>query len=298
MSKTLKAVGLAAIAILFLMGPSLTPPISYSINLKYEIVPDQDSMPGGGVKLTWSTPYSSPGDIVSGGCKGGTVYTEEQEDWQYIITLDGVDVDTVDQQGEHYEDQVYYVYTPCATIEAWPYCDGEKYGYGEKIEFRTEEESSFEIWTVEDFNYEYSRYPSGFGFDHSGSPYDYYVSYGGYWAAIDYYVDTDFVLHAGIDHDPSLNGRESSISREEGSYDELGTLKGFNEENYQVSQQLEEGGLYGLRIEPRASGLRPAEEIHYGKLEVVAIDGEKITLKILYQYEPEFRWVVGGVPPK
>lgn len=298
MFKTLKAVGLVAIAILFLIGPSLTPPISYDINLKYEIVPDEDSMPGGGVELTWSTPYSSPGDIVSGGCKGGTIDTEEPEDWQYIITLDGVDVDTVDQQGEHYEDQVYYVYTPCATIEVWPYCDGEKYGYGEKIEFSTKEENSFEIWSVEDFDYEYSSCPSGFGFDHSASPIPYYVSYGGHWAWIDYYVDADFVLHAGIDHDPPLNGRESFISLEEGSYDELGIVKGFNEDNYQVSQQLEEGGLYGLKIEPKASGLRPAEEIHYGKIEVVAIEGEKITLKILYQYEPEFRWVVGGVAPK
>ncbi|MBN2380331.1 hypothetical protein JXM67_11080 [candidate division WOR-3 bacterium] len=296
MIKAAKISGLVFLAVLSLAAPSLTPPISYNINLTYEIVPDEDSIPEGGVKLIWEEPYSPPDAVYSGGCKGTLVMdTTEREPWQYIIILDGEDVDTVTHRGEHYDEQVYYLYTPCATIVVCPYYDGERYdGEVERIEFHTTEDNSVYLYPVENSIYEEEWETAGFGFDHSAYASSYYVNCGDHWHAIDYYVDTSFILHAGIDHDPSLNGRESSLSTEEIGYDELGIVKGFDDENYQLSAQLEEGGVYGLRVETRASGLRPSGEIHYCKLEVVDLDDEKVELRILYQWEIEFRWVVEG----
>jgi len=272
-NRTIKIVGLFLVAALFLVG---TPPITFNIeNYWYEVVDDHEG-PGGGLLIHWDEPYTGGSNIF--GCSSGS----DDKDVRYIITVDGVDVDTV-------VETTYTLYTPAKLVQIWALVDSEYMSESPaEIELETVETPSLIVWSLAD---PLPEHPSGFGFTDEGRALSYLVQESMYAEEIDFYVDSALVLAASSEYQPeSLNAKKNWISTEESTYEELEIVSPAVPESYNATAELAEGGVYALRVQ-RELG-HESYEYFFAKAKVVAIDENEVVFKVAYQPEAGLRWVV------
>lgn len=275
MNRSIRIVLLVVIGTLVLLS---TPPITFNIDdYWYEVVDDAEGNPGGGLQIDWSEPYMGGSNIF--GCSSSN---DKEEDIRYIITVDGVDVDTV-------VETTYTLYTPAKLVELTALIDMEYTSESPaEIDLTTVTSPALVVWSIEDTT---GFHPSGFGFDvgyrGDGDALAYMIGEG-YDESIDFYIDTNLVLTASRQYEPeALNYKSNWVCEHDVAYDSVRIVKPFTvaEGNYTFEITCETDGVYGLRIEY-------IDESYFAKIKVLNIDGYEIAFKIDVQLERNLRWVV------
>jgi hypothetical protein len=275
MKQAAKIAALLLFAAVVMIG---TPPITFNINSYWtQVVNDAEGNPGGGLEIGWDEPYTGGGSNIFG-CSSSNA---EEKDIRYIITVDGVDVDTV-------VETTYTLYTPAKLIEIWALVDFE-YMSQDPVEIDLEPVTtpSLVAWSIEDTA---GYHPSGFGFDiglGDGSVSAYTIGTG-FDEEIDYFLDTGLVLTASYMYQPDhLNIRCGRICEQDEDYDSLTVVKPYSEfdNDYAFEMTCETGDVFGLRIDRSANA-------YFAKIEVLNTDGYEVAFKIDVQLEPGLRWVV------
>lgn len=255
-----------------------TAPITFNIDdYWYEVVDDAQGNPGGGLDINWSEPYMGGSNIF--GCSSSN---DQERDIRYIITIDGVDVDTV-------LETTYALYTPAKLVELTALIDMEYTSESPaEIDLTTVTTPALVVWSLEDIT---GYHPAGFGFDlgyHGDGSATAYMIGEGYDEDIDFYIDTNLVLTASSQYLPEpLNDRSNWICEYDVSYDSVGEVKPFTvaEGDYATEITCEADDVFGLRIEY-------SEESYFAKIAVVNIDNHEVAFKIDVQPERNLRWVV------
>lgn len=128
MHRSIRIFFLVIVAAILLIGIQLNVYEPYVRNLTYEVIPDEDGNPGGGLKLTWEPPWDGP--YRGSGCWGRS---GDPEDWLYIIELDGKYIDTTGELE-------YHLYTPGSQLVVCSF-NGDEDVYDEgrgRIELRSD----------------------------------------------------------------------------------------------------------------------------------------------------------------
>jgi len=274
MKQAAKIAALLLFAAVVMIGTS---PITYNINSYWtQVVNDAEGNPGGGLEISWDEPYTGGGSNIFG-CSSSNA---EEEDIRYIITVDGVDVDTV-------VERTYTFYTPAKLIEIWALVDFE-YMSQDPVEIDLEPVTtpSLVAWSLADTT---GIHPAGFGFDlgyNSDGDAAPYMLGEGYDEEVDFYVDTNLVLTATSQYQPeALNEKSNWICEQDVSYDSLRAVKPFTTGNYLTRIGCETDDVFGLRIERDG-------ESYFAKIHVVNINNHEVVFRIDLQLEPGLRWVV------
>lgn len=115
MHRKIKLVLPVVVAAILLVGTQLDVYEPYVRNLTYEVIPDEEGNPGGGLKLTWEPPWEGP--YRGSGC---WARQKDLDDWLYIIEVDGVGIDTI-------HELEYYIYTSGAEVRVNSFDGRESY---------------------------------------------------------------------------------------------------------------------------------------------------------------------------
>lgn len=274
MKNAAKTAALLLFAAVVMIG---TAPITFNIdNYWYEVVDDAQGNPGGGLEIGWSEPYMGGSNIF--GCSS----SNQEKDIRYIITVDGVVLDTV-------LETTYTLYTPAKLVELTALIDMEYTSESPAaIDLSTVTTPALVVWSLEDTT---GYHPAGFGFslgNHGDASAAAYMIGAGFDEDIDFYLDTNLVLTASSQYLPeALNERSNWICEYDVSYDSVGEVKPFTvaEGDYVTEITCEADDVYGLRIEYNV-------ESYFAKIAVVNIDNYEVAFKIDVQPERNLRWVV------
>jgi hypothetical protein len=263
MNKNIKIVFLVLVGTLVLVSTA-TPPW----NVNFDVTPD-----GEGIKLVWS----APSDYDEGsGCWG-----KKDSEYLYIITIDGVDIDTV-------EETEYTLYERCSVIEIAALKDGER-SEPLRISVAPADVVTLEVWELNGYG------ASGIGF--GISIYTYMMSEATNRDEIDCYF-TDF--------NQCYQGLYSLASADQIIYDQgySGSTSGWRKTL--ISEALDVSDIDDVDIVPAQGYGNAADSVkagntyailtqdgYYGLIQVMEIDettGE-IEIKATFQPIKGLRWM-------
>ncbi|MEO0206628.1 MAG: hypothetical protein ABIL22_08155, partial [candidate division WOR-3 bacterium] len=137
-------------------------------------------------------------------------------------------------------------------------------------------------------------HPSGFGFNAAGNATTYAISDQANWPYIDYWI-----------HSVSANEQEFASPNQASTpfNDEVNTTKNSGQTDYDAvticdapggyisPNTINANAVYYFWIDPDNDGWGTGND-HYGKIQVVGVNGYAVTLKLAYQVIAGLRWCV------
>jgi len=202
----------------------------------------------------------------------------------YYIYADGVKIDSVTTTS-------YDATTPAALYEVSAYAGDQESGK-DQIDCGAVETASLIVYGSGDPS---PDHPSGFGFNASGTATTYAVSDQSNWPYIDYWI-----------HSVSANEQEFASPHQGGQNgfnDEVNTTKNSGLTDYDAAKICDAPGgytapttinanaVYYFWIDPDNDGWGTGND-HFGKIQVLGVNGYAVTLKLAYQPIAGLRWCV------
>ncbi|MGB9720282.1 MAG: hypothetical protein ACPL28_02215 [bacterium] len=235
-------------------------------------------------EVTLETPDVS--FTVATGDNGGTLTLDWDEITDadgYYIYADGVKIDSVTTTS-------YDATTPAALYEVSAYAGSDESGK-DQVDCGAVETGSIVVYGSGDTS---PDHPSGFGFNAAGNATTYSISDQSNWPYIDYWI-----------HSVSANEQEFASPNQASTpfNDEVNTTKNSGETNYDAVTICDAPGgytapttinanaVYYFWIDPDNDGWGTGND-HFGKIQVVGVNGYAVTMKIAYQAIAGLRWCV------
>ncbi len=224
---------------------------------------------------------------VASSDKGGTLILDWDEITDadgYIIYADGDVIDTVTTTS-------YDATTPAALYEVSAYAGDQESGK-DAIDCGAVETPSLIVYGSSDPD---TTHPSGFGFNAQGQAVAYSISNANNHPLIDYWIYSTagggtirFVSPS--DRNPPLNA-EVNVTKNSGqsNYDNITIADAPG--GYSTQTDIASGAVYYFWIDPTNNNWDASTD-HFGKIQVVGINGVQVTLKIAYQPIAGLRWCV------
>lgn len=217
--------------------------------------------------------------------KGGTLKLEWDEITDadgYIIYADGEVVDTVTTTS-------YDATVPAAQYEVSAYAGDQESGK-DKIDCGAVETASLIVYGSSDPD---TTHPSGFGFNAQGQAVAYSISNPSNHPLIDYWIyssGSTIKFVSPSDRQPPINN-EVNTTKNSGqtNYDNVKIADAPG--GYSTQTDVVSGAVYYFWIDPTNDNWDASTD-HFGKIQVVGINGVQITLKIAYQPIAGLRWCV------
>jgi|UniRef100_A0A7V3RGZ3 hypothetical protein len=218
--------------------------------------------------------------------KGGTLvlnWDEITDADGYYIYADGKKIDSVTTTS-------YNATTPAALYEVSAYAGDQESGKDE-IDCGAIETATLTVYGSSDPD---TTHPSGFGFNAQGNAVAYAISNQNNWPLIDYWVyssgPTTIKFVSPSDRNPPLNN-EVNVTKNSGQTNYNDVKIADAPGGYSTQTDVVSGAVYYFWIDPNNDGWDASTD-HFGKIQVVGINGVQLTLKIAYQKIAGLRWCV------
>ncbi len=219
--------------------------------------------------------------------QGGTLTLEWDEITDadgYLIYADGAVIDTVTTTS-------YNATTPAALYEVSAYAGDQESGK-DAVDCGAVETASLIVYGSSDPD---TTHPSAFGFNAQGNAVAYSLANANNHPLIDYWIYSTagggtirFVSPS--DRTPPLNN-EVNVTKNSGqsNYDNVTIADAPG--GYSTQTDIASGAVYYFWIDPNNDNWDAATD-HFGKIQVVGINGVQVTLKLAYQRIAGLRWCV------
>ncbi|MBD3286956.1 hypothetical protein GF359_09925 [candidate division WOR-3 bacterium] len=234
-------------------------------NISYEIISDKDGNPGGGIKLSWDKPLSTLNPDA------------------YVVYCRGLNEDVNDTVGI----TEYLLYTPTGRMEVTALYGGDL-SRSASVSLGSVYSGEFELWNIDESD---TTLPNGFGFDGTSIGY-YSISQQDDWQDIDFYIASGADLASSQNHEPPLNNRNGLISDEliHGGFYGRDSVPPATQSNYTSVKDVKGyGNTYALWIDYTNNGY--SADDRFGKIEIIYIEMNKVTLQLAFQPIQGLRWV-------
>ncbi|MEO0123316.1 MAG: hypothetical protein ABIL69_04860 [candidate division WOR-3 bacterium] len=202
----------------------------------------------------------------------------------YLIYADGVVIDTVTTTS-------YDATVPAAKYEISAYAGDQESGK-DAVDCGAVETASLIVWGSSDPD---TTHPSAFGFNAQGNAVAYSLSNANNHPLIDYWIYSTagggtIKFVSPSDRTPPLNN-EVNATKNSGqtNYDNVTIADAPG--GYSTQTDIQSGAVYYFFIDPTNNNWDASTD-HFGKIQVVGINGVQVTLKIAYQPIAGLRWCV------
>jgi hypothetical protein len=154
-----------------------------------------------------------------------------------------------------------------------------------EINFEPVTTTNLDVWDTDE-----PTSPNGFGFNAEGNAVAYILSDTTNWPYVDYYIHGGTTTEFWSPHHGTFNDEVNCTKNSGGAdFDALDIADPPG--GYFSQMQVGSGAVYYFWIDPTDNGWDDVTD-NFGKIKVVAIDGDKVTMKLAFQPIEGLRWCV------